>query len=416
VRSFIEVTLACGAIRMKPALTYCTNVHPGETLAEVEASLDRFTVPLKRALAPAPFPADRPFPIGLYLSAAAARELAEPARLAGFRRFLEQRGLEIVTLNCFPYGGFHAERVKLDVYRPTWLEDRRVEFTLAAARALAQLAPAGAVAPISTLGGSCKLFGDGEEVRRAIAANLGRMALELARLHERTGREIILSLEPEPFSTLETTEEAARFFTEHVFGEAGRAAFIAAGGAPSRADAMLRRHVGVCFDACHQAVEFEDARHAVARLRDAGVRIGKVQLSSALRVPSPARSAERFAALSRYSEARYLHQAFARRSDGSIERRIDLPELLAMPREELARMEEVRVHFHVPIDRDALGPLETTRDFLLAVIEGLRDHAACFEVETYTFPVLPDGPDDDSRLVAALAAELRFAVKAMAGP
>jgi len=385
---------------MKPTLTYCTNVHPGETLAEVEASLDRFTVPLKRALAPAPFPADRPFPVGLYLSAAAARELADRARLDRFRGFLDERGLAVVTLNCFPYGGFHGERVKLDVYRPTWLEERRVEFTLAAARALARLAPEGVVAPISTLAGSCKRFGDDVETRRGIAANLARVAVELDRLRDETGREIVLCLEPEPFSTLETSDEVVRFFSDHLFGAAGRD------------EAAVRRHVGLCFDACHQAVEFEEPRESIGRIVDGGVRIGKVQLSSALSVRAPGESSERREALARYAEPRYLHQAFARRRDGRIERWLDLPELVARPASELVELDEVRVHFHVPIDRERLAPLDTTRPFLIdAVKAASRARPAVLEVETYTFPVLPDGPSRDDALVAALADELRFAAE-----
>jgi hypothetical protein len=303
--------------------------------------------------------------------------------------------------------------VKLEVYRPTWLEGARVEYTLAAARALAQLAPEGAVAPISTLPGSCKEFGDGPEVRRAIAQNLARVAVELSRLREQTGREIVLCLEPEPFGTIETSEEAVRFFGDEVFGAAGVAAFVAAGGARVEAAETLRRHVGVCFDACHQAVEFEDAKRAVQRLLDAGIRIGKVQLSSALRVVAPARSDERRDALARFDEPRYLHQSFARNEDGSLLRKLDLSGFLALPPQDAARVEEARIHFHVPIDRAEIGPLGTTRDFLLEVIEAARAHADCFEVETYTFPVLPGGPGDRG-LIAALAAELSFAARSLA--
>jgi sugar phosphate isomerase/epimerase len=401
---------------MEPTLTYCTNVHPGETLAEVVASLERFAVPLARSLRPEPFAADRPFPLGLYLSAATARELGDAARLAKFREWLEQRSLSVATLNCFPYGGFHDERVKLDVYSPTWLEESRVEFTLAAARALVQLVPEGTVAPISTLAGSNKLFGDGDHVRGQIARQLARVAVELDRLRETTGREVVLCLEPEPFTTLETTDEAVRFFSDLLFGEVGRAAFVERGGDARRAEAALRRHVGVCFDTCHQAVEFEEAGAAVERLVDAGIRIGKVQLSSALRVREPAADPRRIAALAEYAEARWLHQTIARRRDGSLERWLDLPDWLALTREQTADVEEARVHFHVPIDRAAFGPLDTTQQFLVEAANAVRRRAATtvFEVETYTFPVLPAAAGPDESLVAGLAAELRFAAALLA--
>jgi len=395
---------------MKPTLTYCTNVHPGETIAEVEASLERWTVPLKRELAPQPFAADRPFPVGLYLSAASARELSRRDRLERFREFLSQRRLEVATLNCFPYGGFHAESVKLEVYRPDWCDPRRVDFTVAAARALAELAPPGAVAPISTLGGSCKRFGDGGEVRPAVAENLARVAVELDRLRAESGREIVLSLEPEPFSTIETSDETVRFFVDHLFAAGGRAAFAAGGGDPRRAEECLRRHVGICFDACHQAVEFEEPAEAVERVGAAGIRIGKVQLSSALALSRPSDPAQ-IEALARYAEPRYLHQAFARGRDGAISRWLDLPDLLAQPPGLRSTFEEIRVHFHVPIDRTELSPLTTTRPFLTEVVAAVQRGATVpvLEVETYTFPVLPDAPGPDGGLVAALAREIRFA-------
>jgi sugar phosphate isomerase/epimerase len=386
----------------KPTLTYCTNVHPGETLAEVESSIDRWVVPLARSLAPAPFPADEPFPAGLYLSAASARELAAPTRLARFRDFLADRRIAVVALNCYPFGGFHAQEVKLDVFKPTWSARERVDFTLDAARALAALLPEGATAPISTLAGSCKRFGDDAATHAAIVANLTLVARELERIRSETGREIVLCLEPEPFTTLETTEEAIAFFERRLLS--------------TRAsdEAALRRHVGLCFDACHQAVQFEEPAAALGAIAAAGIRVGKMQLSSALSVSAPAKSRDRREALSRYAEARYLHQVGAQRHDGVIERFLDLPELLARPEGELARFQELRVHFHVPIDRPELPPLQTTRSFLLEAIGAARrSDANLFEVETYTFPVLPDGPSDDARLVTALRDELRFAAASL---
>jgi sugar phosphate isomerase/epimerase len=397
----------------RATLTYCTNVHPGETLDEVERSLDRFVVPLRAKLAAegagagVGFAVD-PFPVGLWFSAATARALAERGRRERFAGFLAQRRLAIATLNCFPHGGFHDATVKFEVYRPTWGDEARVGFTLDAARALAELVPAGTRTAISTLPLSCKRFGDDAAARARGAENVARVAAGLARLAETTAREIVLSLEPEPCATLETTAETVAFFEEQLFSAGGRAAFVAAGGDAGRAEELLRRHVGVCFDCCHQAVEFEEADAALARLAAAAIRIGKVQVSSALRLALPADPA-RVAALARFAEPRWLHQAFVRRGDGSVRGVFDLPDLLADARE-LATARELRSHFHVPVDRACVGPngeLGTTRDFLEAALARARADrlAETFEIETYTFPVLPDGPDGDAALVEAIAAE-----------
>lgn len=394
----------------RPTLTYCTNVHPGETLADVERSLDRFVVPLRARLVRERSAGDGDLPLGLWFSAATARELADAGRRARFAAFLAERRLSIATLNCFPFGGFHADSVKFDVYRPTWREAARLDFTLAAARALASLLPERATAAISTLPLSCKRFGDDEAARRDGAANLARAAAALARIHEESGRELVVCVEPEPFGTLETTAEAVAFFQDELFSSRGREAFVAAGGDASRSEELLRRHVGICFDCCHQAVEFEEPRDALGRLERAAVRIGKMQVSSALRAVEPAQP-ERRAALARFAERRWLHQSFARRRDGSRKAWLDLPELLA-DEAELRDVVELRSHFHVPIDSSQLGALETTRGFLEEAVDVARAArlTSIFEIETYTFPVLPDGPDGDAALVAAIAGEYRSLV------
>jgi sugar phosphate isomerase/epimerase len=393
--------------RAGPTLTYCTNVHPGETLAEVERSLDRFVVPLRARLVKEAIAGGGDLPLGLWFSAATARELADPARRARFAAFLAERRLAIATLNCFPFGRFHAESVKFEVYRPTWREAARLDFTLAAARALAGLLPERATAAISTLPLSCKRFGGDEAERRDGAANLARAAAELARIEAESGRELVLCLEPEPFGTLETTAEAVAFLEQELFSSRGRAAFVSAGGDASRSEALLRRHVGICFDCCHQAVEFEEPRDVLGRIARAAIRVGKMQVSNALRAVEPSQPAQ-IAALARYVEPRWLHQTFARRRDGSRSAWVDLPELL---RDEpaLRDVAELRSHFHVPVDCTELGPLLTTRTFLEEAVDVARatNLTRILEIETYTFPVLPGGPEGDAALVAAIAAEYR---------
>ena len=93
-------------------LSYCTNVHPGRTVREVEDGLDRYTVPVMRA-------SGQPLAAGLWLARSVVTELLKdrPA-LQQFAERLSRRGLSCHTLNAFPYGDFHREVVKHDVYLP----------------------------------------------------------------------------------------------------------------------------------------------------------------------------------------------------------------------------------------------------------------------------------------------------------
>ena len=377
----------------RPHLTYCTNIHPGESLADVSALVRDHVVTVKRALSPV-----AGFGVGLRLSARASTELAAPDALESFRTLLEARRLYVFTINGFPFGAFHGEKVKEAVYRPDWLEQERVAYSDRLAWQLAALLPEGVSGSISTVPGAFRPRIDGAETpaREALLAeNLFSHALTLFRVREETGKLVELSLEPEPCCFLETTGEAVRFFEQRLFSQAGVARFAAlAGLAAPAAEAFLRRHLGVCLDACHLAVEFEEPAEALAELEKHGIRIGKVQVTDALSVQlsgEPARDEAAYRTLQRFSDDVYLHQV-VERSEGGLVRYLDLPEALARARAAGRRApSEWRIHFHVPVFAERLGALGSTQPFLrdllsIAARKHVSDH---FEVETYTWDVLP---------------------------
>ncbi len=338
-------------------ITYCTNVHPGDSWSETFAALDRHIPAIKRAVAP-----NEPFPIGLRLSHRAAEELVQDGARS-FTHWLAENDCFVPTLNGFPYGDFHAHRVKQDVYLPDWRSPERAAYTVLLADLLADWLPEGMTGSISTVPiGFKEVLGkqDLPEVRRQISLALSH----LARIKQMRGREIILALEPEPGCFLETTEEVCRFFDELAL--------------PSDQRELL----GICYDCCHQAVEFEDPAESVRRLADAGIRIAKVQVSSALSLTAPTQDL-----LNRFDEPRYLHQVVVRDGNGSMHRYTDLPE--ARDRRKVAPGEEWRCHYHVPIFLARAGYCGTTQFFLEALLPHLPPDVL-LEVETYTWDVLPD--------------------------
>jgi sugar phosphate isomerase/epimerase len=358
-------------------LTYCTNIHPGESWAEVRGNLERHVVAVKARVAPG-----QPFGVGLRLSARAAGELAR--EVGELRRWLADAGLYVFTINGFPYGTFHGTAVKEAVYRPDWREPARVAYTNQLADLLAALLPDGITGSISTVPGGFRARGAADA---EIASNLALCTDYLAALEVRTGKHITLALEPEPACAIETLAEAAAFFADHD---------------PDR------RYLGVCLDACHAAVEFEQLDDALDALAAARVPIAKVQLSAGLQVApvdEPAR-----AALARYAEDVYLHQVVARRG-AELVRYVDLPDALA----DRAPADEWRVHFHVPIFRAKLGAFASTQAFLA---ELLARHARAslaphLEVETYTWDVLP-AELRDQPIADAIARELTWVRQCLA--
>jgi sugar phosphate isomerase/epimerase len=378
-------------------LGYCTNVHPAQTLAALLDGLDRYTVPVMRRVG-------RPLAAGLWLARPVVDEvLCTADGVARLAAALAERGLTTYTLNAFPYGDFHAPRVKHQVYFPDWTSRERLSYTEHCATVLAGLLPEGGDGSISTLPLGYKWPGQPQHISEA-ADQLTRCALTLARIAADTGRTIRLAIEPEPFCRIETTAEAVAFFD------------VLWGAASARgAEAAVREHIGVCYDVCHQAVEFEDPAASVAALARAGVRVNKVQVSCAIELDRPAENAAGLAALRRYVEPRYLHQVYARLPGGRTVGTADLStDFLSDPGPEFLAADAWRVHFHIPVDVDRIEPLGTTRAAIaptLAAVAGL-DYAPHVEVETYTWTVLPgDGPPD---LVTGLARELDATQKLVA--
>jgi sugar phosphate isomerase/epimerase len=363
-------------------LTYCTNIHPGETWPEVRRNLEAHVLRVKALVAP-----EQPFGVGLRLSAEAAQSLADSAVRDELRAFLSAHDLYVFTINGFPYGPFHGTRVKEDVYRPDWLEEERLQYTEALARVLAALLPPGLDGSISTVPGCFKPRADGPASSLAMADRLIRVVSMLVGLERDTGKRIALALEPEPFCVLETVAEAVAFFEAYLFGRGAVARLAALSGLrASEAEAALHRHLGVCFDACHAAVEFEDPKAAVGALQAAGIAIHKIQVSAGLCV-SPLSPANR-AALRPFAEDVYLHQVVARRGV-ELQRYPDLAPAFADPL--ASRDDEWRIHFHVPLFREELGPFRNTQAFLRELLAlqakvGITSH---LEVETYTWHVLP---------------------------
>ena len=366
-------------------LTYCTNIHAGETWAEVRENLGRYLTAVRKRLVPSGM-----FGVGLRLSAIAAADLADTATRAELKRFLADNGLYVFTLNGFPYGPFHGRSVKERVYQPDWRTAERLDYSNRLADILADLLPdeIDLEGSVSTVPGGFKPDITTAADITAMVANLVQHVAHLVALRQNTGKCISLTLEPEPCCFIETIDEAVGFFQDHLFAPAAveRLGELADLGNDEAAEA-LRRHLGLCLDLCHAAVEFEDAATAIARLRQTGIRVGKMQISAGLRFAAV--DADTIEALRPFNDDVYLHQVVARRG-ADLERYVDLPQAFAAPIAADGQT-EWRGHFHVPIFLDDLGIFATTQDFIRETLALHRENAISphLEVETYTWDVLP---------------------------
>jgi len=362
-------------------LGYCCNVHPGNSLQQLQEQLQQHTLAVKQLVAPHDV-----LHVGLWFSATTAAELQDPTALQRFRDWLMEARLVPFTLNGFPFGDFHLPEVKHRVYQPGWDDRARQQYTLQLAEILVQLLPPGESGTISTvpLGWPGSVEKDHARVEQS-GRLLSLTAQELARIEDRTGVRIELCLEPEPGCLLDSALDVVDFFQKHLCQEGA-----------TQTELNLR-YLQVCHDICHSAVMFESQAEALRLYHEAGIKVGKLQVSSALHVDFDRMTVEEktlaLAQLRQFAEPRYLHQLVWKKSD-SYEFFEDLPQVidLIQPQAVAALAGVWRIHFHVPIFAEKLGMLGTTQNQIAQCLGAMRElgqipnHA---EIETYAWNVLP---------------------------
>ena len=402
-------------------LGYCTNIHPGETWADHFAALQQAVPEVKKRYSP-----DQPFGLGLRLSNSASEALEDPETLIGFQHWLADNGLYVFTMNGFPFGGFHDVVVKDQVHTPDWTTEARVDYTKRLFRLLSVLLPVdelGNAIPggVSTSPLSYRRWFEWEQpaardyILSQTTQNVLDVVADLIRLRKNTDRLMHLDLEPEPDGVIETADEFIAWFTDYLIPMGLEQLTAEFGMTDADAETAIVDHVRLCYDVCHFAVGYEQPADVLKKLSAFGLRVGKIQISAALKAEFPVNDAEaRLAvkeAFARFNEPTYLHQVVARITSGELVRYPDLPDALAAFDDNHA---EWRAHFHVPIFVKEYGVLQSTQDDIREVLRLLADNPFTnqLEVETYTWDVLPD--DLKLGLVDSIERELNFVLPARA--
>jgi hypothetical protein len=372
-------------------LSYCTNIHAGESWSEHFESLQKHIPAIKQKVSP-----NKPFGIGLRLSNVASLELYKKENLLAFQKWLSNYNCYVFTMNGFPYGSFHQTKVKEHVHTPDWTTADRVEYTIRLAEILSALLPQGMEGGISTSPLSYKHWH--KEPKRLTSAfesatiHVLQVAEQLIEINKASGKLIHLDIEPEPDGLLETGTEFIEWYRQYLL-------FL---GIPfiqqkfncskEEAGSLIKAHVQLCYDVCHFAVGYEDHTFIINWLKQENIRTGKIQISAAIKAKLPPVAEERTAvvkAFNNYNESTYLHQVIALQNAGSFLRYPDLPEALRDAYN--PAVAEWRAHFHVPVFINDFGVLQSTQQDINEVI-GIhckQPFTAHLEIETYTWEVLP---------------------------
>lgn len=373
-------------------LTYCTNIHPGESWGDHFAQLKKYIPAIKQQVAP-----DQPFGIGLRLANTASLELSKEASLQAFRQWLQQENCYVFTMNGFPYGGFHDVVVKDQVHAPDWTSADRVAYTIRLFRILAALLPAGMEGGISTSPLSYKYWCNRCEEEKNAATesatlNMLLVVEQLARIHRSGGPLMHLDVEPEPDGLLENTSEYISWYFEDLLPKGIPFIKDKFNVDDQAAADIIKSHVQLCYDVCHFALEYEAPERVLERLQHHGLKVGKLQISAALKADIPTDTTTRnevMNAFRKFNEPTYLHQVIGRKDNGDLIHYPDLPEALADA--DNTAVIEWRSHFHVPVFLDKFGVLQSTQEDIKQVLALQRQQpfTAHLEVETYTWDVLP---------------------------
>ena len=359
-------------------LAYCTNIHRGEGWNETFHGLNEYTLKVKEKVSQSD-----PFAIGLRLGYKAALELSETGsgNLDEFIKWLDHNNCYIFSINGFPYGQFHGSRVKEQVYSPDWTSESRVEYTNLLFDILAKILPSGMSGSVSTLPGSFKEFIQ-DDIRQGnvIIEKLARCGKHINDLIEKTGKDLHLGLEPEPLGWFENTPETLSFFKRfrNIHGD------------------EFDNVIGVNYDTCHLAIEYENAKESLLLLKNNNIKISKIHLSSALKLKPNQQTVD---SLKEYQDDVYLHQVIAKLQNGDLIRFKDLPDAIENFLKGNCNDDEWRVHFHIPLHASPDSLFDDTRDHIkdtLSVLSSDPEMCKHLEMETYTWEVLPNSMQSNS--------------------
>ncbi len=389
-------------------LTYCTNIHPGETWEENFNNLKKYIPEVKAEVSP-----DAAFGIGLRLSDKASRSLIEDDNLSDFKNWLAENDCYVFTMNGFPFGGFHHQIVKDQVHHPDWTTTERLDYTLRLFEILGMILPAGTDGGISTSPLSYKYWegnvANKQDILQKATLNVVKIAEKLYNFKQKNDQVLHLDIEPEPDGILENTNEVIQWYKEWLIPVGSEYLKKQLNLSAEQAEACLKNHIRLCYDVCHFAIVYEKPAEVFSQLEAEGIKIGKIQISAALKADLDKDSEKRNwlkKALAPFVESTYLHQVVEKDVSGKLTHYPDLPKAL----ENLNKPEasQWRTHFHVPVFLASYGDLQSTQEDIVEVLEYLKTEktTAHLEVETYTWEVLPR--DIQLEIVDSIVRELQW--------
>ena len=381
--------------------------RPVTSFADIESTVRDSLAPINHAISD-----DPPVGASIRLSQAA---LSDPALTAeALRTLLDEHGLRLDGISAVSISGGAKE----NVHEPDWRTEDRLSFMFPALNLAAEFATPDHEVGVTTNALSYRRWLDVDMPGNwaALTLNVVRIVQHLVGIQDRTGITLHIDLEPEPGSVLRDTADVVKFYSQWLLPRGGAMLSDRMQLTNGSAAEAILRHVCIALDTAHAAVVWDDAAASLDAFAELGIRIGRLQVSSALEVEIPSDAASQ-KTLSEYLDAfvspTLLQQVVARQDGEMVKRFDDLPDAVAVIGKSAGQT--WRIHTHAPLLADRYGVFASTRE---ATATWLREVAArgidvgMIELRSANWDVVPH---DDRAPVEAMIMQEAAWVRGLLG-
>lgn len=376
-------------------------IKPVTSFADIQATMRDFLAPINRAIN-----AESPVDVSVRLSQAA---LGDP-EFSGekLRSLLDEYGLALAGISAVSIGGGTKEHV----HHPDWRTEERLGFMFPALNLAAEFATPAREVGVTTNALSYRHWLDIDMPGNwaALTLNVIRAVQHLVGIRQRTGITIHIDLEVEPGSVLRDSADILRFYTQWLLPRGSAMLSDRMDEIGGTATEAILRHVRLALDTAHAGVVWDDAGASLDAFEQYGIRIGRLQVSSALEVQIPAEPdarQEMAEHLATFVSPTLLQQVVAHRDGALVQRFEDLPDAIAVINESVS--ERWRIHTHAPLLADRYGIFASTREDTASWIREIARRGldvGMIELRSANWDVVPH--DDRGPMEAMIMREVEW--------
>lgn len=378
-------------------LSYCTNIHKGESWNEVFTNIKKYTVNVKKLITRKKW-----FSIGLCLSNKSVKSLTKKNILKKFQKWLLKKYIYIQTINSFCFTNFHEKNIKQKIYNPNWGTYERYIFTKQIINIIKHTLLITTTGTISTVPLFYKYTIKTKKEKYILLQksiiNLMNILIHLKKIN----KNISICMEPEPDCYLEKTSDVITFYNKRLYIHGNEYLQKNYKITKKINKQLIKKYIKVCYDICHFSLFKEKIQQTLSKFKKEKIDIGKIQLSSGLKTNEPKNYFLKnnfFKKLNKITKKTpFLHQAYStiiNKNNTISSHYKDLFEIKKRPLLEKKPIKMInkkiwKVHYHIPLYKSKHQNFKTTQKEISNLFRILLNSKkykipTSIEIETYTW-------------------------------